>query len=111
MTTENDNIPLELRVQQTIKDKHPTLRNEFDAIVAVLHCAMREMGFICTGYEEKASSNGILSFRFLFIFLSLNLRKALFEERTTSKATFFSFYLGPLSLNKKLFLYRYFNPQ
>jgi len=57
MASADNNIPIELRVQQTIKDKHPTLRNEFDAIVAVLHCTMREMGFICTGHEEKTSSN------------------------------------------------------
>jgi hypothetical protein len=57
MTSDADSIPIELRVQQTVKDKQPTLRNEFDAVVAVLHCTMREMGFICTGHEEKASSD------------------------------------------------------
>lgn len=51
-------IPLEIRVLETIKEKKPNLRNQFDAVVAVLHCSMREMGFICTGLEEKACDNG-----------------------------------------------------
>lgn len=63
---EQDNIPIELRVQQTIKDKHPILRNEFDAIVAILHCTMREMGFVCTGHEEKAESSGMLK-KYIYI--------------------------------------------
>lgn len=51
-------IPLEIRVLDTIKEKKPNLRNEFDSVVAVLHLTMRELGFICTGLEEKASNNG-----------------------------------------------------
>jgi len=53
----NNDIPLELRVLSTIKEKKPALRNEFDAVVAVLHCVMRELGFICTSLDEKVSSD------------------------------------------------------
>lgn len=56
-TNSNNDVPLELRVLGTIKERQPALRNEFDAVVAVLHCVMRELGFICTALGEKAVSD------------------------------------------------------
>ena len=59
MTSNSNDVPLELRVLNTIKEKKPALRNEFDAVVAVLHCVMRELGFICTSLDETISSDGM----------------------------------------------------
>jgi len=49
---------MEVSVIQTLKDTKPALLNEFDAIVVVLHCVMRELGFRCVGLSEsKPESN------------------------------------------------------
>lgn len=48
---------MEHKILQSLTESKPQLRNEFDAVVAVLHLTMRELGFRCTGLTEKSQSN------------------------------------------------------
>lgn len=44
---------------EVIKASRPQFRNEYDAVVAILHLTMCEVGFRCTGLAEQTSNNNV----------------------------------------------------
>jgi len=53
---------MEHSILQKISTVIPQFRNDFDALVVVLHLAMREIGFRCAGLSESSVSNSNADF-------------------------------------------------
>jgi len=46
-------------ILNTLNTTKPEFRNEFDAVVAVLHLSMKELGFRCIGLAESTSNSNV----------------------------------------------------